>query len=455
MQITLVTRSPSRRLLPFGPDVPSRMGRRVSVDFQSLKVDRLSEDLASLAALVFEIEGLSRTHPSIELDGASVRVRGCSVQGGRRIERALQSVLEFCVERSMDVSVSDGESPPSETIGGLTPRSDAILLFSGGTDSLSGLALCERKGIRTTSVFVAHGSGTTGLINRLLKHTLAERLTDFCPVRVQRRGELQQTRGFLYTVLGGIVGRIRSTGDLVISESGPTMFIPPITPLDEVTLTTNPVVLSLARNLVMDSLGWKLRIHTPFRDLTKAESIAWIRRDPTLPETNSCARPQFASHRNPHCGSCFGCLVRRVSFLVANVTDRPHRADPLFSIPADDGDSAPKSPEDVSEERMADVLAVLSFCRDVLLDRVSPMVKEQLRTYDVERLFQRFALDFLAALNIGYRKGGFGRNPAVQKIYDACVKDELISNSIARERIEEVAALKHKPRLDMSPCHAS
>jgi len=226
------------------------------------------------------------------------------------------------------------------------------------------------------------------------------------------------------------------------------MFIPPMTPLDEVTLTTNPVVLALAQRLVRNSLEWNLRIHTPFRDLTKAESIAWIRRDPALIETNSCARPQFASHPHPHCGSCFGCLVRRVSFLVAGARDVAHRSDPLFSRFAWPGDSPDDGHGTVSAEQMADVLAVLSFCREVMLDRVHPAAREQMATYHVEPLFRRFSLDFLTALHLGYQRGGFGRSSVVQRVYEACLKDSLISASIATERMAEVSELKHKPSLD-------
>ena len=292
MEIDLITRAPNARTFPFGPDVSSGSARRVSVGFNGFGIDPLGTEAAQLSALVFAIEGFVRSHPSLDMDGSVVHVRGCSIRRQDEVAEILQAVIDFCLEISIEVKIEGARTSARLPSKLRRLESDVVLLFSGGTDSLAGLRLCEKAGVRNTPVFVAHGSGLTGVVNRLARGTLSMRLAKLRNVRVERRGNLQQTRGFLYAVLGSIIARALDARNLIVSESGPTMFIPPMCPLDEVTLTTSPVVLSLAQDFVKTALDCEVRIQTPFRNITKAESIAGIRTDPALSRTNSCALPQ-------------------------------------------------------------------------------------------------------------------------------------------------------------------
>ena len=299
MEIDLITRAPNARTFPFGPDVSSGSARRVSVGFNGFGIDPLGTEAAQLSALVFAIEGFVRSHPSLDMDGSVVHVRGCSIRRQDEVAEILQAVIDFCLEISIEVKIEGARTSARLPSKLRRLESDVVLLFSGGTDSLAGLRLCEKAGVRNTPVFVAHGSGLTGVVNRLARGTLSMRLAKLRNVRVERRGNLQQTRGFLYAVLGSIIARALDARNLIVSESGPTMFIPPMCPLDEVTLTTSPVVLSLAQDFVKTALDCEVRIQTPFRNITKAESIAGIRTDPALSRTNSCALPQYRRSPQP------------------------------------------------------------------------------------------------------------------------------------------------------------
>ncbi|MBI3317812.1 MAG: 7-cyano-7-deazaguanine synthase [Candidatus Omnitrophica bacterium] len=70
-------------------------------------------------------------------------------------------------------------------------------------------------------------------------------------------------------------------------------------------------------SLLQETLGFPLRIATPFRELTKAQVIG---RYSTLPweKTFSCLRPRGRRH----CGRCQKCAERKNGFRFAGVRDR-------------------------------------------------------------------------------------------------------------------------------------
>lgn len=103
------------------------------------------------------------------------------------------------------------------------------------------------------------------------------------------------------------------------------------------TRTTHPRFLQeLAR--VLSGVGAHAEIVNPFADLTKGEMFSLaedqVGADATsalLSATNSCALTGQRAHGVPpgqSCGVCFGCVLRRASFVAAGITDRTDYIDP-------------------------------------------------------------------------------------------------------------------------------
>lgn len=434
-----------------GPDASSISNQRVSVWSEHEHLLRgAGLEAAQLAALVYCIEGLAIRGGLSDLSDWKLEITGVPARDPETVASNLAAVLEFCLQTTPQIQLTPAPDPELEVNAEVRHNPASVLLFSGGLDSLCGLRLFQRLDRRVTPVFAAHGSGDTGLVSHLANGCLKSELEELSIVHVQRRGGLQQTRGFLFAAIGGLVAESLGSRTLVISESGPTMFVPPICPLDTVTLTTSPIVLALTRAFLRSCRGLDLRIITPFARLTKAESVAWIRKDSAVPRTGSCVRPMFSNYAVRHCGHCFGCLIRRVACLVAGALPTPQLYDPPFRIDSTRNAQRLVPGTQLSEDTIADTMAVLGFCRDILLEKLAGQAKRQIEMYGVADMYRRFALDFLTALQIGYQEERFGTNPIVRDFYSACVSDGLISQEIARERRAEVAELKFRPDADFS-----
>jgi hypothetical protein len=117
-----------------------------------------------------------------------------------------------------------------------------------------------------------------------------------------------------------------------MSENRFTTINPPLAPERRgslTTRTTNPgFVDGLA--LLLRNLGLSADIRNPLEQLTKGEVLAQaVQQLPTgaadalFSNTHSCGKtPWFEGFsRGAQCGLCFGCLVRRGSFIASGLTD--------------------------------------------------------------------------------------------------------------------------------------
>jgi Queuosine biosynthesis protein QueC len=168
---------------------------------------------------------------------------------------------------------------------------------------------------------------------------------------------------------------------LIVTECGPTMYQPKFGPLDRVTLTTHPYVVAISRRVIEMLLGRKIKILTPFENLTKAEVMALLRGADEFTMTHSCISQRFGGHD----GTCYGCIVRRLAALAADVTDVEYRKDPLLD-------------EQASRDNL---LGLLRFSLDYLADwrNMEEYEVGEIDLYHKTDLFRRFALDNFAAIH--------------------------------------------------------
>ena len=207
-----------------------------------------------------------------------------------------------------------------------TPQ--AVVLFSGGLDSLAGAIDLLEAGQRLLLVshydFGQLAQAQQRLAGALALHYGPDRVHHL-GARVQLEGpELTlRSRSLLYLALGlTAAGAFPKEAALVIPENGWMSLNPPLT-LNRLgtysTRTTHPDFLERLTGLWRDA-GIARPLLNPYAGLAKGQLLARCRDQGLLgnlyPLTLSCARPVAARWRGQGggaCGYCYPCLLRRVA----------------------------------------------------------------------------------------------------------------------------------------------
>jgi 7-cyano-7-deazaguanine synthase in queuosine biosynthesis len=205
---------------------------------------------------------------------------------------------------------------------------DAVVLFSGGLDSLIGALDLLEEGERL--VLVSHYD--YGQL-AATQHTLAAALRDrygpdrvhhlSLPVQLEGPELTLRSRSLLYLALGlAAAAAFPGPPPLIIPENGWISLNPPLT-LNRLgtlsTRTTHPKVLQEVAALWRDG-GLPQDLRNPYQRLTKGEMVRHCRNHQLLgelaPLTVSCARPvagRWQRETQQACGYCYPCLVRRAA----------------------------------------------------------------------------------------------------------------------------------------------
>ena len=208
-------------------------------------------------------------------------------------------------------------------------RPGAVLLFSGGLDSLVGAI--DRLEAGQSLILVSHydfgqlASVQQGLAAALTAHYGPE-MVQHLGIRVQfpEAPELTlRSRSLLYLALGAATAAAFGAGTpLIVPENGWVSLNPPLT-LNRLgaysTRTTHPHFLAQLHSLWQQA-GLEQPLSNPYQDRTKGAMVAQCRNPGLLKElfarTVSCSRPVVSRwQRRPagSCGYCYPCLLRRAA----------------------------------------------------------------------------------------------------------------------------------------------
>lgn len=216
---------------------------------------------------------------------------------------------------------------------------DAVCLFSGGLDSLTGAIDLLEGGNRV--VLVGHYDSNplrprqVQLFERLRDHYGPERV-EHRPFYLRASGVTKQqarplpagrepttrSRSFLFISAASVVASTHGLDRIHMPENG---YIGLNVPLEASRLgacstrTTHPHFMELLAK-AFDQAGVTITIENPYRLKTKAEVLGSCRNQDLLTslieETVSCAHPEvgrWAHEGYRNCGYCYPCLMRRVS----------------------------------------------------------------------------------------------------------------------------------------------
>lgn len=335
-------------MAPFGP----RLG-------EIGPVNPLNADLARLALLVFAadrstLRRVGFTNWSSRDFAISVPVSDPSLWNG--VSQELSELLGFLTGDTWDVefrACRPMKEPVRQRVGGTTPT--RVVLMSGGADSAAGVLESRRQLESDQSHVLVSHLGLTLLSP--VQRGVAETANDLAPgpsqemhqIRLIRR-QIQvegtkfrnetstRSRSLLFLALGLAHASLDSV-PLWIPENGFASLNPPLAPNRRGSLstkTTHPAFLEGLAS-ILGRVGAQSEIVNPFAAYTKgqvfraaADRFGDDRISQFLSATHSCGLTgQRSKGVSPtlQCGVCFGCVVRRASFMAADLTDTTDYAD--------------------------------------------------------------------------------------------------------------------------------
>lgn len=359
-----------------------------------------SRDILSIAYSVFNLEKIVRKEKF-----SNVKIGRFLDSHSSDLSELLSELISYVLLEKINFEFynSDNRFYLKEYDCELEKDTNAMLLFSGGIDSLAGIFWAKKYFEKITGVFCAHSDQAWAIntVNKLSNKYLSKNNIDLKTIHVPKiqKGGYSQLRGFLYILSAGVWLDILELDTIVLSECGPTMYQPRFGPYDNVTMTTHPVVVDLAKRVLETILEKKIKIILPFENMTKAEVISYIPNELIISNTHSCISQRFGTHD----GTCYGCVIRRLGSLASNRKDVHYDRDPILDAGANNDN----------------LLSLLLFSQDILLNyRSMPLYQvENIMSYHKFDLFKRFALDNFAAVHSLKSRG---KKPigAVQRIYN-------------------------------------
>lgn len=312
-------------------------------------VPDLLTDLLELAAYVYGADSAtSRGGAALQGMGSAWRrrfrfvlpVRKPEVWSSEPVREALSETLGFLTDDRFAFEFEAHRQPPpaqgyidleKQAMGAFQP--DEIILFSGGLDSLAGIAEVV-LGRKKKAALVSHHSSNKLLARqkqlfKALKKHAPRRLWHF-PVLLQKQEGLTdeytlRSRSFVFASLAVVIARMLGNRRILMCENGIVSLNLPIARQlvgTRASRTTHPKVLASFGLLFRKLFGEQLSVENPLLWSTKTEVAEAIHdHDLTdlIPATISCSHVHQMNETKPHCGECSQCIERRFGILGAGL----------------------------------------------------------------------------------------------------------------------------------------
>jgi 7-cyano-7-deazaguanine synthase in queuosine biosynthesis len=376
-----------------------------------LQFDTATEiNAISVGNSVFQLEQVIRKRRIRKLVIPLYRPSGAAFDLAR-LSSLLHDLIVFTLIEDVEIDFRELRRAEQQSLWRPT-RTENVCLFSGGVDSYAGLLLSRNALGSVEGAFCAHADQARiiHIVAALERKFIGPTGTTVTKIPVPSMGAhgYAQLRGFLYLLSAGALVHKLDANNIIVTEVGPTMYQPQFSPLDSITMTTHPFVVKTAKDVLSLLLGRKVRVTTPFEDLTKAEVVAICPAKRGLKYTHSCITQRFGTHD----GTCYGCVIRRLATTAAGVADVKYNSNPIADPHANSGN----------------LYSLLGFCSDILV-RYREMEEFQtgpIQAYGKRNLFKRFALDNFSAILRLIQENKRVVKP-VREMYDMVVQtiDEL------------------------------
>ncbi len=386
------------------------------------KENVIARDLIAIGQSIFELEKQVKRGKK----KPNLRIRVSIGSADRASKSALPSKLEDLFLAIVGVKVKIDIIPAENEITFSRKKVErkqcsTLVLFSGGVDSYVGLSQVQRRFPDFQAIFIGHQDQkwNTKIVKELERKYFAPQniKINYCSApAIEARG-YSQLRGFLYLLCMGAYANLTNAKTLLVTECGCTMYQPKFGPYDSVTHTTDPQVLTTAKAVLESILSEKIKILTPFENLTKTEVMLQHQKLNEIGETYSCIKGRFRRQ----CGYCYGCVLRRLSEVILDI---------------DTVDYAVKIFED-EEAPVDNLITLIAFSSDYIFDLelLGDYSLEKITKYGKEDLFRRQSLDVLVAFFL-IKERKYKLNTKVSMAYTKFMTPEACQ--LARERLKEL-----------------
>lgn len=317
-------------------------------------------DLIELAAAVHMVDRMSARPRSARAGdtwsrriAVRIGVREPARWSRSEVRGPLHNLLTWLTDDVWDIEFVRREAGPRKAervlfLFGQKPAGDSIALFSGGLDSVAGLAHDASSGARSVALAVASNhrmrslqASSLGLLNGSGGHSLS-RLS----VSLNLRGlsgveDSQRSRGMVFLGLAGAAAAGLGLGEVRVYENGIGAINLPYSAAQtgaHGTHSMHPLTLDRMGRMLTVALDTQLQFVNPSQPLTKAQMCARLPEHyhPALSASRSCdtaASTRIAGALA--CGHCTSCLLRRQALHAAGLAslDEPsYRLDLLDPV---------------------------------------------------------------------------------------------------------------------------
>ena len=314
-------------------------------------IPRRTLDLLEMAAYIHAADRLTQRGKTDAVEFHSwsrrfhmrIRVRDLEFWGRAEVQASLNRALAFMTgHESFSFSFEGGHDTGPTSLfdradvdGPFLGQRPAVMLFSGGLDSLCG-AVRTLANTEQPVILVSHQSQP---VIKRVQRALVTALDSRFPQRVHHftfestlRGlraieETQRSRTFLYTAIGFAICEAIGSETLTVHENGVTSLnLPRREDMANAraSRTTHPRAIGNMAHLLSLIAERQFTIATPFLWKTKRDVVSMLvsaEAENLITSTVSCTRTFQRLPEGTHCGECLQCLDRRLAIYAAEQED--------------------------------------------------------------------------------------------------------------------------------------
>lgn len=252
----------------------------------------------------------------------------------------VEELLGWLTGDTWEITTSDAPDIDFADTLAQDPSNDAVSLLSGGLDSFLGAIHLREDG--SHPLFVGHKDLATSIraaqtrVHMWLAKSY-DPIASYTQIglsqAIKRKEPSSRSRSFMFLSLGIAVAVSNNSHEVIVPENGYTGINLPLRPNRGGALSTRSTHPETFRRVaeLLNGLGIDVAITNPFEWLTKGEAMGLVRdaKPPkgwieTAAGTLSCGKlggNWFSGSPNLNCGLCVPCMVRRATFLAADVPD--------------------------------------------------------------------------------------------------------------------------------------
>ncbi|MCF7871629.1 7-cyano-7-deazaguanine synthase [Candidatus Woesearchaeota archaeon] len=409
-------------------------------DYVRGRITPAHRDLLSITSTISKIEYLMRSGDVTNILPTDTIIYS-NTDISKKTRSLVNTLASFLLTFNPNISIKkNSASSEKKEQKENTEKSDVIVLFSGGLDSLAGLEYAKKKYKNPKFVYVNNQVNRTSAVVRYLQHKL-HLGDDLIIFQSQKGGQfLQQTRGFLFLSAAAVTADVFGAKEIIVAECGVTKYQPSTTISDEITKTTHRLMIELAEH-IFSEFNINVKIKFPFDMKTKAEIIAGYPDKKLLIDSHSCRSSRFSDKDKDECGYCFACLLKNISlsYVLGKKQDQ-FLIDPITNSQSFTTQNLGRT-RSLKNKCYESIFSLINFSKSMLAGNLPEPIQKYMQDYGTTKLFKNHAEDMIYGLMFMKNKG-WVKNEKVLELLNKIEKESWFDKKQILERRKELLNVK-------------